>query len=275
MKVLRFFCNFLLFLAVMIGVSFVQIGIYDISAAQSKDVEGVHIAASTEDKIAYFDSYTFWATDISTSFKQPAKYRIRNWGRANWWKNGMEWADKGLDLIIASIKPIVVPIAQINAVKNYRGKSINDFDKDYFLKIVYDNEENYNNALYELYVIYNQGYGEAYTCGENPVPISEYEYTGEVDPTLNSENDYARWLVSHKQLYNTTWKLNKYNEPSYEKYYKKFIKETEGVRNIKTGAVILYYQQYVSIILAIFFISKYPIGMVQARYAGKKGERIL
>ena len=44
----------------------------------------------------------------------------------------MEWADRGLDFVIAAIKPILVPIAQVNAVKEFCHKNINDFDDEYF-----------------------------------------------------------------------------------------------------------------------------------------------
>lgn len=267
MKFLRFLCNLLLFFVVMVGISFTQIGIYDISAAQSKDVEGIHISAPSDDKIAYFDSYAFWITDISTNFKQEPKYRVRNWIAADWWKKGMKWADTGLDFVIATIKPILVPIAQVNAVKTYYGKSIDDFT-DYLIK-AYDSEEAAKNAVYELY-FFGQGYGE------QPEFIKDWEYTGNMDLTMEyTDCDYARWVRNNGKLYNTVWRLNKYNCGSYDKYFKKFIKEESGVRYIKTGTVVLYYQQYVSMILAVIFIIKYPVGMIQGRYVGKKGDKQL
>lgn len=270
MKVLRFFCNVLLFFAVLIGISLVQIGVYDICASQSDDVSGIHILAPDDESVAYFDSYTFWAEDIGTGFKQPAKYRVRNWVGADWWKKGMGWLDTGIDFAIAAVKPIVVPIAQVNAVKNYYGYDINHFD-EYSLKYVYGSEEAYNNALYEVYVIFDKGYGDAMTVGENPVAIQDYTYTGSYEGDGN-ECDYARWVAKNKQLYNNIWKLEKYNCGTYDKYFKKFISVDGDVRHIKTAAVVLYYQQYVSIVIALIFVIKYPINFLQGRYTGKESK---
>lgn len=272
MKILRLICNILLFFVVVMGISVVQIGVYDLTAAQSDDVEGIHILSPDDESVAYFDTYAFWAEDIVENFKQPTKYRVRNWVNADWWKKGMKWADVGIDAVIAATKPILVPVAQVNAVRNYYGYDINEFD-EYFLKYVYDNEEEYNNALYEVYVIYGKGYGTAMTAGENPIPINEYEYTGGYvgDAT---EVDYARWVNKNKQLYNNIWKLQKYNSDTYKEYFTKFIIDDGDVRHIKVATVVLYYQQYVSIILALIFVIKYPIMLGQIRVEGKRGKEV-
>lgn len=271
MRILRVICNILLFFAVLMSISLVQIGVYDLTAAQSDDVNAIHLLSPDDESVAYFDTYAFWAEDIGENFKQPAKYRVRNWVNANWWKKGMAWLDVGIDAVVAAIKPVVVPIAQVNAIKNYHGYTINDFD-DYFLKYVYTSETEYNNALYECYVIFEKGYGMAMTAGENPIPISEYEYSGSYIGD-GGEIDYARWLQKNKQLYNNIWKLQKYNSKTYDKYFSKFIEEQDGVRHIKVAAVVLYYQQYVSIILAFIFVIKYPITLGQIRIEGKKRRR--
>lgn len=263
MKALKIICNVLLFFVVVMAISLVQIGIFDLAAAQSDDVQGIHLLSPDDESVSYFDTYAFWAEDIGENFKQPAKYRIRNWVNANWWKKGMKWADVGVDTFIAAIKPIVVPVAQVNAIKNYHGYNINDFD-EYFSKYVYENEEAYNNALYECYVIFDMGYGEAMTFGENSIPISEYEYNGKYEGDGN-EMDYSRWVRKNKQMYNTIWKLQKYNSKTYEKYFNKFITENNEIRHIKVATVVLYYQQYVSIILALIFVIKYPVVLGQFR----------
>lgn len=277
MKVLRFFCNIILFIAVTIGISLTQIAVYDIIAAQSDDVKAIHIAAPTDDSVAYLDSYVFWVDDIKTNLAQEPKYRIRNWVGAEWWKNGMSWADTGLDIIAGITKPILVPIAQVNAVRVFRGKNINDFN-EYFVNIIYKDETAYNNALYEQFVIFKDFVGEN-VPGEvkttTGLPIEEYEYTGDYSIENPTKYDYSKWLVKNKQLYNNTWKLNKYNSEVYGQYFEKFLIEDEisGERHIKPAAIVLYYQQTVSIILAALFVMKYPISFVTARYVGKKGDR--
>jgi len=219
MKALRILCNCLLLITVVIGISLVQIAVYDALAVQSSDVKAIHIAAPTDDSVAYADSYGFWFYDIKTNLGQEAKYRIRNWVGAKWWKSGMEWADKGVDVIAGVFKPIFVPIAQINAVMRFYGHNINEFD-EYFLT-VYKDAEAYNNALYEQFVIFANFVGVGAksdtirTVGENPVLIEDYVYTGDWNPSENTEYDYGRWIVLNKQLYNNTWKLNKYNQAGY------------------------------------------------------------
>lgn len=282
MRFLRFLCNTLMFFAVLITVSIVQITLFNITSLQSKDVEPIHISTSEEDEISYFDSYAFWAQDIGVNMKEGPKYRVRNWFNWKWWKKGMAWADYAVDAVIASTKPIFVPIAQVNAVKNYYGYSINDFDS-YHLQ--YYSEEELNNALYEVYVIFDEGYEQAYTVGEEKIEIEKYHYTGKIELTddIDIKVEYARWVKRHKRLFNTIWKLEKYNMEGYgEKYFKKFIsyeiqENPDGSieyvnRHIKTPVVVMYYHQYVSIIIALIFVIKFPITFFQGRVVGRKGK---
>lgn len=289
MRFLRFLCNLLMFIAVTIGISVVQVGLYDLTALQSENIPEIKISADDESDIAYFDNYAFWAEDIKANLDQPAKYRIRNWASWSWWKKGMAWADKGLDTIIAAVKPIVVPVAQVNAINNYYGYDINDFEK--YLSTYYETEEALNNALYEVYVIFNEGYETAYTVDGTKL-ISEHAYTGKYAPrneetgeylpwSIEDEMDveYSRWVKKNGKLYNTLWKLKKYNSDTYDKYFKKFIDHEVVVnedgsleytnRHIKTAVTVMYYQQFVSLIIALVFVLKYPIALGQARIVGK------
>lgn len=302
MKFLRFICNILLFFAVTFGISIIQLGVYDVIAAQDgfkesvdePSINAIHIAGD-ENEISYLDSYGFWFTDIRTNFKQDAKYRVRNWGSAKWWKKVGKGPDFVIDCVAATIKPIVVPIAQVNALKQYYKMTINSPKIE--TNILY-NEGNditaANDALYELYVIFpefglDNGYHTdpngkeipIYTFGDEKILIQDYKY----DPAKYAEKVeeidkvgvdivYARWVKEHKALYNNNWKLVKYNyDDNYKTYYKKFIKEVGDTRAIKTSVVVLYYQQFVSIILAIFFVIKYPVNLFQARVESKKNRK--
>lgn len=277
MKILRIICNIFLFIAVSISISLVQVGLFNMTAIQSKDIQEIKISSSQDSEISYFDNYVFWAEDIGENLKQPAKYRIRNWFNWKWWKKGMGWADSALDTTIAIIKPIIVPIAQVNAINNYYGYDLDDFYE--YLMEYYENDTELNNALYEVYVIFNRGYGETIlSFGENREDIGFYNYTGEINKLsedFNFEIEYARWVKRNGKLYNTIWKLNKYNGEDYNKYFKKFIThdvvDGEFVnRHIKTPVVVLYYQQFVSLILSLAFVIKYPISFVTGRYIGRK-----
>ena len=304
MKFLRFLCNFLMFFAVTFAVSCVQVGLFDVVAAQSPDVKAIHIVPVNDTAVAYLDSYAFSFEDIKENYKQEPKYRIRNWASANWWKKGMKWADVALDATIATFKPVVVPIAQVNAVMNYHGYSINQYNSDLIKK--YGNYKSANDALYQLYEVFDMGYGECHMIGSDgmstPDLISAWETSyyerlaaGNVDvhsKDIEFYNDpsilageslycqYSRWVSRNKPLYNNNWKLQKYNASVYKKYFKKFISYSEVVnedgevigytdRHIKAATTVLYYQQYVAIIVSLVFVIKFPINFVSGRYEGK------
>lgn len=277
MKFLRFLCNFLLFIALCLSISLVQIGIYDISAAaQSEDIDGIHIVAPHDNAVSYLDEFTFWGTDIKVGLKNEPKYRVRNWVANDWWKKGTKWIDYTIEFCVSVVKPIVFPVSESNALMNYYGYDINHFN-EYFKKYVFSTDEELNNALYEMYVIFGKGYGEAYAVGfESPVKIQDYEYTGTYKGAENlTEYDYARWVTTHRKLYNTVYRLERYNSDEFGKYFTKFITEDEnGNRHIKSAAVVLYYQQYVAIILALVFVIKFPISFLQGRYVSSgKGKK--
>ena len=262
MKLVRIICNILLFIVVACGISMTQIAVYNVTAAQSSDVTAVHIIPQGDESVAYFDKFGFWGTDIKTGFQQEPKHRVRN--LFGGWQ-GMWWADVALDFTIAATKPILVPIAQVNGLKNYYGKTINSEEYETYLLHVYGDEEKANNAIYELYVIFGEGYEEAETIdGE---PISDWEYTGKWEVG----DKYNKWVRKNKKLYNTNWKLKKYNNESYDRYFSKFIIESEtGERHIKVAAVVLYYTQIVSLIISLVFVIKYPIFIGQGRVVGRK-----
>ena len=280
MKFLRFLCNLLLFVALSVGISVAQTGVYDIIAAQSKDIDPVYISSNDETNVNYTDLYSFWATDIATNYKQDAKYRVRNWIGGDFWKSGMEWADIAVDAVVATAKPIFVPIAQVNAVKNYY---YNNIDTLLLPECTNKNVDDYNNKLYELYILfkdYSQPYGSAfelaYADGDAVItttPISEFVYFGDYSENGDySDNEitkaeYGRWVARNKLVYNHNWKLNKYNSPEYTNFYNKFV-TSDG--HIKTAIIILYYQQYVSLILAFIFVCKFPVTFVQYSVTGKK-----
>lgn len=164
--------------------------------------------------------------------------------------------------------------------------TINDFE-DYLLKY-YPDETAANDGLYELYTFYpdeGRAFGECFIIGTDR-PISEWKDNYESRHSDDSIKSYNVWLVEkgNNQLYNTTWKLNKYNAPAYKTYFNKFIMNAEDINeqrkngvhveakdiHIKPAAVILYYQSYVSLIVGIIFVKKYPINLFSARYVGSK-----
>ena len=261
MRFVRILVNILYFLVLLCGISMTQIAVYDVFAAQSSDITAVHVIPQDNERVAYFDSYGFWGTDIKTGLSHEPKYRVRSiFG--GW--NGMKWADVALDFCIATVKPVAVPIAQVNGLKNFHGKTINSEEYEEYIVYKYGSEEEANNALYELYVIFDEGYGEAETIDGRP--IEEWEYTGKWE----TGDKYSKWVRKNKKLYNVNWKLTKYNDEAYDRDYEKFIIDDGDTRHIKTATVVLYYTQSVSLVLATVFIIKYPIFLGQGRMVGRK-----
>lgn len=284
MKFLRFLCNLLMFIGLTFGISMIQVGIYDITAGESQDVDGIYPFTSSSSKVAYGDSYTFWVTDIKTNLEQDAKIRVQSWVDAKFWRTCTGWIDKSIDFVVGCVKPIVVPVAQVNAVMTYYDRDINYFYQDIVKSYNTDPEQRINIALYEAYVLYPE-FVNPHTPIENIycynslnyndnaeddvfIPISEFDYEN-ADEKYKSLSYYA-WVGENSALYNHNWKLNKYNCGSYSKYYTKFISDIDGQRHLKTAVVVLYYQQYVSILLALIFTIKYPITFVQAKITGKR-----
>ena len=268
MKLLRIVMNITLCLVMIVLLSLTQIGLFDLMAAQSPRVDGIHISNGDDSVVGYFDSYEFWGTDIATGLKVGAKYRVRNIFAWKWWKNGTKWIDVTIDAVVATVKPIFAPVAQVNALADYYGKNIDDFYSE--LLPEYDSEEDLKAALYEVYVIYAKGYGAAPLCLEGyEYPTERAEKTDSVIASVGKDTAYARWVRNNSDLYNTIWKLSKYNHnngETYAKFYNKFlVKYEDGSITIKPAVMVLYYLNFLAVVLAVAFVIKYPIGLFQAK----------
>lgn len=320
MKFLRFLCNLCLFIFTTIAISVVQVAGYDLVASQDNfglnsdagsSIEVITVVPS-DDKVEFIDTFKFWGTDIATGVKTQPKYRIRSWGDGNWWSKSMGWADIALDSTIAVFKPIFTPIAQVNAVKDYYltdAYTINSVYHRNGKDVLSDGE------LYEMYVLFSDfTYGDgmdAAVLDSKSTQISlldyesleeserffkvsegEYYYGDEKIGTLedlekwcSDEANFIKWAKRHKLAYNIDWKLQKYNQKAYTKYFRKFIYsevmkdnvtgQIHEIRTIKSSVVTLYFIQFTSIIIALIFVIKYPVSLLQARWeAGKEKRRL-
>jgi len=99
--------------------------------------------------------------------------------------------------------------------------------------------------------------------------------TADIEQLAISHDDpaYGCWVSKNYTVYNYEWKIEKYNYADeatgpkiYKHYYNSFIEND----SIRTPVVVLYSQFTVSLILAFYFVSKYPINMFQARLSVKK-----
>lgn len=321
MKFLRFLCNALLYFATVLLLCVIQVGIYDLFAVQdnfglqSEDGSSVEIVTviPNDNQVMFIDSYTFWGTDIAAGVDCPAKYRIRSWGEG-WWSENMGWADVALDSVIAVFKPIFVPIAQVNALKEYY------LTDNYTVNTVYSYSNVSATDLYEAYVLFSDFTYDYYNRSEAPildyleyggVKIAEYDYASEAAKSDNDtffqvnssgeyyydgtkigdlaalkeycadESNYINWVKKNDECYNIDWKLHKYNSEVYDRYFTKFIHSytqvengvTIEVRSIKSSVVVLYFIQTTSLIVALIFVIKYPVSLLQLKYEDGKRRR--
>lgn len=318
MKFLRWLCNILLFAFMTVMISAIQVIGYDLIASEDnfgldKDsgssIEVVTVLPNDE-KVEFIDTFKFWGTDIATGVKTEPKYRVRNWG-SGWWSKNMKWADIAVDSTVAVFKPIFVPIAQVNALKDYyltETYTANDVFHRNGEDIVSDTD------LYEMYVLFsNFTYGgdniSEEICASSGVAIKDFNYNDSdaegkffkfsdgnyyhgdtligdysaLEEYCADELNYMTWVKDNKVAYNIDWKLQKYNQKAYAKYYKKFIhsdflkdssrKIIREVRVIKSSVVVLYFIQFTSAILALVFVIKYPVSLLQVKYENGRKRR--
>jgi len=215
----------------------------------------------------------------------------------------MKWADVSLDWVLAIGKPLVVPVAQIDNLKEFYGRDLVYFyeNEKLLAGTPYRNSEELKNAIFEYLTVYKPSsktpellaefvYGKSYT-GDNYLAetfISSHDVNkdGVIDnteygsPSDASEAKFGQWVRVNKALYNYTWKIEKYNNPIYKKYYDKFITEipvldengglVDTIRELSSTVTVLYTIFFTSNLLAIIFVIKYPINFWQARITGRK-----
>ena len=135
--------------------------VYDLISVQATDDLSPILPIGSEDgQIGILDIFALQGDDLIVNLKQPPKYRVRTWFGVDWWYKGTGWLDKIIDVTVGAVKPLVVPVAQINAIKNYTGRTMADFinDDDLFnLLLIYgrfgDNHVELLTRIYEYYTV--------------------------------------------------------------------------------------------------------------------------
>jgi hypothetical protein len=282
MKALRVLVNTVFCLFLIVVILLTQALVFDLLSVQSSDVDPI-LPVGDEESVGILDLFTLWGTDIGTnvglSVHGGAKYRVRNWFNTKWWRGGTGWVDVCVDLVAGIVKPVVVPIAQINAIERYTGRTMADFILDDDLVFVIQKEGDYasKEAVYDdLLHYYTAIHPSEFTVEiynafvEKGVISTEIPYESYKSASDVSKDVYEEWIRDHKAVYNNLWKLTKYNNGSYNKYLNKFVHiDDDGDRLIKSTAVVLCLSFYISIILAIFFVIRFPINFFQGRYTGR------
>lgn len=137
MRFLRVITNAIFCIFLIIVLMLTQALVYDLISVQATDELSAILPVGSDGnpgesdgQIGVLDLFALQGTDIKVNLKQPPKYRVRTWFGVNWWYKGTGWVDKIIDVTAGAIKPLAVPIAQINSIKNYTGRTMADFIND-------------------------------------------------------------------------------------------------------------------------------------------------
>ena len=281
MRFLRVVVNICLCLFLIVVLLFAQALVFDLLSLQSPEVDPM-LPVGGEKQIGILDLFGLWGTDISANLAQPAKYRVRNWIDVKWWVAATGWLDKGIDVVIGVTKPIVVPIAQVSNIQTYTDRTMADFINNDKLLVGIQHEGKYVtitelcNDIFEYYstIRPSEITPEIYAALEGrlgTLSLTYEEITSRPDAGIEEYSSFVR-QSGHKAIYNTLWKIAKYNSSeAYHTYLYKFVNvdEESGARTMKATPIVLCLIFYISIIFAIFFTCKYPIALAQGRFVGK------
>jgi hypothetical protein len=282
MRFLRVIVNIGLCLFLIVALLFAQALVFDLLSLQSPEVDPM-LPVGGEEQIGIMDLFGLWGTDIGANLVQPAKYRVRNWIDARWWVGATGWLDKAIDVVVGVTKPVVVPIAQINAIQTYTDRTIVDFiENDELIKIIqvegkYASIDDLCRDIYDYYanIRPSEMTPEIYAALEARLGYLAEDYDTITGKSNADDATYNSWVRKdgHSAIYNNIWKINKYNSTeAYHKYLVKFVSidEDSGHRDLKATSVVLCLTFYISIIFAIIFTIKYPIALAQGRFVGRK-----
>lgn len=270
MKFFRFLLNSGLFILVFFGVQLISIIGYNAVAIQTSDSKVIIpvVQLSQTDRVSQFDAYEFIAVDLATNYVKDdsVKFRIRSLINAEWWIKGMKWADYALDGVIALAKPVLVPVAQVDNLKEYRDIEGRDFIEN--LELIYSKSYPTNadvklkedlirlgEVRYDDLVKYNL--------------LTDVEvYVGEViiKQEVVTELEFAKFADKSPKVYNEFWKVQKYNHKFYDNIHLRLIEDD----TVRVETLVLFTIQYVSLISAIIFVRLYPVTLIQARITGRK-----
>jgi hypothetical protein len=249
MRFLRAIANIFLFAFVMFATQLIGVGAYNLVAIQDNNYSNVGTAeaitltySSTSDRVSYWQFYTFWIDDINVSEHQEPHYSVRNWVNNGNWKKGMKWADITNNAVAGVAKSTFAPISDVASI-------------GYFKDIVWDATDPDQKVIDYI--------SEKDTKATKADIIESIKNLDVEDPSFNSSLDY--------EVFKCYLKVVKYNDEIYGKYsnFYNVDKTTGEIIDVKTSVYVLYAIYYLSIIVAIVFISKYPVTLIQARIVGK------
>lgn len=261
MGVVKFIVYLLLTIVTLCVVCVAQVGVYSALTAQTKDEDArIYLVTDVnEDNVSYVDSFRFWGTDLKTNFNFEPKYRVRNWLPWEWWKESMYYIDYPVDVVVGAAKPFILPMTQVNEMKNYYDpeSNVDSMDYEYWASELVNNER-----FQEIEEKIDTKKGTGYT---------ELAVNDLLVRVQNGDVSFHKWVDEYDIVYTEVFKLIKYNQLDengqkvYANMYNKFIDENG---DIKTSVYVMYFQVYISIILTIYILTQIPLSFD----VGEEGE---
>lgn len=252
MGIVKVIVYMLLSIVTLFVVCLAQVGVYSALTSQTKDNEAriYFVSDASDENVSYIDAFRFWGTDLKTNFEHEPKYRVRNWLPWDWWKNSMVVLDYPVDVVVGAVKPIILPMTQVNEMNKY-----------------FDPESDMNSTSYYewgLELVENERYQtiEDAIDDKKGAGYTELAVNEMLVRVANGDITFSAWVDEYDIVYTEIFRLIKYNQVDsagkkiYADMYYKFINE-DG--DIKTAVYVMYFQIYISVILTIYILTQIPL----------------
>lgn len=255
-----------------------------------KDIDGDGVS----DNISYLDTYRFIGDDVKNSAINEPRYLVRGWFKWSWWQSGMRWADVAIEAINGTVVPIFAPMYEVSELQYYYTSDTpvvstigNGTFKVYGLVVLASDEYkkiypedsltdyNFINTFYDTHGTYFAYYetiepvSTEKTVAASGKLLKIKDGKAEVINTwfyVNEKENFksSEWIKENRSFVNTLYRINKYNKTNkdginvYRDWKYKFYDVDKNMR-VKSSVVSLYFQFFLSIILALWFIKQNPI----------------
>lgn len=298
MRFVKWFLNLLVLCITFVLSSVVTVGVYDGIAAPAGDAGIIKISETVKEgeeyttDVTYFDTFKFWGEDLSQSVTREPRYMIRSWFAADWWQNGMKWADVAVEAVVGAVVPVFAPMYEVQQIgEYYMDKKVDSVevgyytvdglvipDKDDFSSVDSLNDpivlEKYKdcNLYIEDYYLGVDGFKNGDECSGilGKVVFANGEYSFHTFSCWNTDAKIgsAEWNKKSSGFINELCKINKYNsvDENGNKIYKKWVSKffygadsSTGEASAKTVVCALYYQFIIAVVFSIWFVVQNPI----------------
>lgn len=204
-----------------------QWGVYNLIALPEK-TSRIAIA-STDDNVAYTDTFLWWGTDLSESLdlgntgKGP-RHTVTSWANWSWWQSGMRWADYAVEAVTGAVVPVFSPTYEVKQLSNFR---LNDGENFAVYTVTSDSENLFNwdgKCLNDDVNVLNNTDIKV-ECVMKPVPAAydgNYSFTDELqgysaNDVLVDTNNHAAF-IKYSSFSSVAFRLDTLTDGKYSVY---------------------------------------------------------